>query len=347
MVADAVASSGVGKHRVDRRRVLRALSVKNISAIYVWLMLIVTFSVLAPDAFPQVPTAKAVLNQYSVEGLVAVALVVPLAMGVFDLSVGATVGFAGVLAGWLLTNTQLPGGAVCVIVLGAGLAVGAFNALIVVGLGIDSFIGTLATSSILAAFALGLSGGNIFTERIAGSLSRYLTAPSVGGLTLPVLYLLVVTAAIGWLLDRTVTGRQAYAVGFDSDVARLAGVRVAWLRTVGLLISATISTAAGLVLVARLGAADPTTGPSYLLSAFAGAFVGATQFRRGWFNPWGTTVAVLMLGTGNLGLIMAGGPVWTPQLFNGVVLILAMAFTQGYSRPMPGIRIFGRRRRRS
>lgn len=305
----------------------RFFSPKKIGAIYVWLGLIIIFSILAPDSFTSLNTVRALVNQYSIEGLAALAIVIPLATRMFDLSIGANVGLCGVLAGYMLDRTELPGVAVIVLVLCAGLLIGALNVFVVVWLRVDSFIGTLATGSILGAIALGLSGGNIFSVGVAESLSAYITRPSIAGFTLPVVYMVVTMLVIGFLLEQTVTGRRMYATGFDPEVARLAGVRVDRMRSLALFTSGLIGSIAGIVLVARIGAADPTQGPAYLLSAFAAAFVGATQFRSGRFNPWGTVVAVLMLGTGNIGLIMSGGPVWTPALFNGVVLILAMAFT--------------------
>jgi ribose transport system permease protein len=91
--------------------------------------------------------------------------------------------------------------------------------------------------------------------------------------------------------------------------------------------SAVIAGFAGMVLAARVSSGSPTAGPAYLIPAFSAAFLGATQFRQGRFNPWGTVIAVLLLGTGNVGLLLAGGPNWTPTLFEGVVLIAAVALT--------------------
>lgn len=306
-------------------------SPRNIGAVYVWVAMIVLFSIIASDSFPQTSTIKAVFNQYSVNGLAALAIVAPLTTGTFDLSIGANIGLSGVLAGYLLERTDLPGSGVITLVLLAGLTIGLLNAIVVVWLRVDSFIGTLATGSILAAVSLGLSGGNIFSAGVAESLSQYVTRPSILGFTLPVLYMLIMMLLLGFLLEQTATGRRMYATGFDTDVARLAGVKTDLMRTAALLVSGVVGSIAGIVLVSQIGAADPTQGNAYLLSAFAAAFVGATQFRHGRFNAWGTVVAVLMLGTGNIGLIMSGGPIWTSSMFNGVVLVAAMAFSYSSS----------------
>jgi ribose transport system permease protein len=93
------------------------------------------------------------------------------------------------------------------------------------------------------------------------------------------------------------------------------------------LCSGVLGSFAGIALAAQLGSADPTTGSEYLIPAFSAAFVGATQFRHGRFNPWGTVVAVLMIGTGSVGLLLAGTQQWMPQVFQGAVLIVAVGIT--------------------
>jgi ribose transport system permease protein len=116
-------------------------------------------------------------------------------------------------------------------------------------------------------------------------------------------------------------------MGFDRETARLTGISVDRLGILAFVTSAVIAGFAGMVLAARVASGSPDAGPSYLIPAFSAAFLGATQLRSGRFNPWGAVIAVLLLGTGDVGLILAGGPIWTPQLFEGTVLIAAVALT--------------------
>jgi ribose transport system permease protein len=88
-----------------------------------------------------------------------------------------------------------------------------------------------------------------------------------------------------------------------------------------------LASLAGMALVGSVGGADPAAGPSYLLGAFAAAFLGATQVRPGRFNPWGTVIAVLMVGCGDVGLLLTGASIWAPSVFEGVVLIAAIWLT--------------------
>jgi ribose transport system permease protein len=293
----------------------------------------VVFAIWKPDLFPTAQTAKSTLNQYAITGLAGLSIVMPLAAGIFDLSIGSTIGFAGVFAGWSLNTLGLPPAAACALTLVVGLGIGLLNSLVVVRMKIDSFIGTLATGSIIAALTLWVSGQQIITGKLSGSFTD-IASTSIGGIQLPVLYMLVVMVALGYVLEQTVFGRHIYAAGYGPDVARLVGLRVARLRTISLLCSGVLASFAGVALASRLGSADPTVGPEYLIPAFSAAFVGASQFRHGRFNPWGTVVAVLMIGTGSVGLLLAGTQQWIPQVFQGAVLIAAVGVT-GIQRKRP------------
>jgi ribose transport system permease protein len=314
------------------RRHLPAASFRKVGALYVWALIIVVFSIWQPHTFPTIETARGVLNDYAVTGLVALGLVVPLAAGVFDLSIGYTVGLSGVVTAYLLSKGMNTTEAALLAVV-CSIIVGTVNAFVVVVLRVDSFIGTLGTGAIISAITLGVSNNRVLTDGLAGRYARYLANGSWDHLTVPVLYLAVLAVALGVFLEQTAFGRRIYATGFDTEAARLSGVSVRRARAFALIISSTLAGFAGLVVTARLGAASPTVGPDYLLPAFAAAFLGATQFRPGRFNPWGTVVAVLMIGTGQAGILLAGAPAWASSVFQGVVLILAVSLT-GFERRM-------------
>jgi ribose transport system permease protein len=128
-------------------------------------------------------------------------------------------------------------------------------------------------------------------------------------------------------MEHTATGRRIYATGFNRDAARLAGLRTDHLRFGSLIASALLAGVAGIVLAAFLGSGSPQGGTSYLLPAFAGVFLGATQLKGGRFNAFGTLIAVGLLATGTTGLGLARQPDWVQDTFTGVVLIAALALT--------------------
>jgi len=322
-----VPTAATGTQRHASGGVRRLLSPRKIGAIYLWIGIIILFGAISPHSFLKANTVTNVLNEYSISGIMALAVVVPLASGLFDLSVGYTMGLSGTLAAWLLANGMSVPSAV-IISLIVGLGVGLINGVIVVIAGIDSLIATLGTGSIIGAITLGVSGDQIIAKNVGGSFSHYIGTLSWGRVTIPVFYMLILMIIIGVVTEQTVVGRLWYAIGFDLEVTRLAGVRVKALRIAALAISGFVAAIAGVALTARIGAASPGTGPSYLLPAFSATFLGATQFRDGRFNTWGSVVATLLLGTGEFGLLAAGAPVWAPDVFVGAALIAAVALTE-------------------
>ena len=167
---------------------------------------------------------------------------------------------------------------------------------------------------------------SIASARMLGDFTQIARA-KVWGVTAPVFYLFIVALILWFLLEQTATGRSLYAIGFGRETARLSGIKTERLRFMSLLVSAFVSGMAGVVLTARITVGSPTIGPAFLLPAFAAAFVGATQLRGGRFNVWGTLVAVYLIVTGNTGLSLAGAPLWAPQVFVGVTLIVAIGLT--------------------
>jgi ribose transport system permease protein len=117
-----------------------------------------------------------------------------------------------------------------------------------------------------------------------------------------------------------------YAAGANAQAARLAGVKVARLHWLALVITGVLASFAGVVLTMQLGAASFGAGAPYLLPAFAGAFLGSTQVRPGRFNVAGTLVALYLLAIGVKGLQLEYPHLpWIKDLFQGLALILAVA----------------------
>lgn len=318
----------------------------NIGAVYVLVAIIVIFSIMVPKTFPRMATVTQVLNASAITGLAALAIIIPLSAKVFDLSFAYTISLSGCVAAYLLTTgVPLPVAIVGAIVV--ALLIGVVNGVVVVVMRIDSFIGTLATGSLIQALITMFTDDNVVTGgQLAGSFAQIGQA-RIGGLTLPVFYTLLVAIAIWWLLTHTPTGRRIYATGFNADAAKLANIKVDKIRFLSLLTSSGIAGIAGVVLASTIGAGSPTTGVSYLLPAFAAVFLGATQFARGRFNAWGTLLAVILLSTGSTGLALAKAPTWSSAMFTGVVLIAALGFTGVQRRSVRAGRIRGLLARKS
>jgi ribose transport system permease protein len=307
------------------RAVRSQLSIANIGSVYVLAAMIVVFWLWAPGAFGHETTVSQILDTSAVTALVSLGLLVPLAAGVFDLAVGYTMSMSGVVAAYFAARTGIGLIPSLLLALLVALAIGLVNAVTVVVLKIDSFIATLAVSSIVGALSILVTNDEPISESsLAGSFSRLGQTIIFSGITLPVIYMLVVAVVMWWMFDHTATGRRLYATGYNEAAARLAGVPTRRIRFVALVTSSFFAGIAGIVLASIISSGDPTSGLSYLLSAFAACFFGATQLKRGRFNSWGTILAIIVLSTGSVGLGLAGAPQWAPDMLDGVVLLAAL-----------------------
>ncbi|MCS7476787.1 ABC transporter permease [Umezawaea endophytica] len=309
-----------------RRGLRRTLAFRNISALYILAVMIAVFSVLAPETFPTVDTVRIILTDQALTAILAVGLVIPLAAGTFDLSIGSQLGLAAIVVAWLLGVQGLGLWTSVLLTLAIGAVVGLVNGLLIVKAKISSFITTLGMSSIILAVVSWVSHDAQILD--LGQDFQEVATHQVLGISTSV-YVMVVLAAVAWyVLDNTHLGRAVHATGGNAGAARLSGVRTDAVVVLGLVSCSLLAAVAGVLLSSSLATGDPTVGPGYLLPAFAAAFLGSTQFRDGRFNVLGTVVAVYVLATGVKGLQLAGAPVWIPELFNGVALLVAVAVTR-------------------
>lgn len=313
------------------KRLVKALSPRNISAIYVGIAIFVIFSIWIPERFLTESTFRTLLNNNAIVVIAAIGLVLPLAAGVINLAIGTQVGAASIFVGWLLVQAGIPIIPAILLSLLLGAIIGYLTAVLVVYVRIESFIATLGVTSLLAAFILAISGG----RQILGMPEEFANLGSgmVFGVTYPVFIMIVVAFVLWYYLERTPAGRRIYAVGGNLEAARLSGIRTNRVIIVSLIICGLVASAAGVLLTARLANADPSLGPGYLLPAFTAAFLGSTQF-GGRFNIWGTAISIYVLALGVKGLQLAGAPIWITDAFNGAALLaaVALAVTQQSTR---------------
>ena len=146
-----------------------------------------------------------------------------------------------------------------------------------------------------------------------------------------------------WLTAHTPVGRYLYAIGGNTEAARLSGVRINRYTTFALVMSSTIAGFAG-IMFSSLNGPSLDFGSTLLLPAFAAAFLGSTQLIPGRFNVWGTLLAIYVLATGVQGLQLVSGASWLSEMFNGVALIIAVALSIKRSPSALGQRIRARLR---
>ena len=304
---------------------LRLPGLHQASALYLLALIFVLFGLWIPNTFLTATTFRVVGGDQVVVAILALALLIPLTAGVFDLSVGNMLAFSLVIVSWFQANTGLNGFASSALAVLACGAVGFVSGLVVVRFRVDSFIATLAMSQILAAATLYISAN----KQIVGVLSPTFLEfgrKEILGVPVVVYYLVALALIIWYVLAFTPLGRHLFATGANAEAARLSGVRTDRLVWGSLVGSAVVAGIAGVIYGAKIGSFSNSFGPPLLFPAFAAVFFGSTQFKSR-PNVWGTLLAVytLAFGVKGLQLAFASGVYWITPLFNGVALVVAVA----------------------
>ncbi len=301
--------------------------IERVALPLVWLALIALFSILLPTSFLDWGNFSIMFASYAPAALLALAIIVPLTAGDYDLSVGATLTLSSALIGVLNVWLQWPIGLVLILAVAAGMLVGAFNALFIIYFRIPSLVVTLGSTSLITGLVQWMTKSSTI-----GGIDNALVMAVVGerllGVPLAFYYALIGAVVIGYVFDFTPLGARLLVVGRGREVARLNGIAVERIRFGALVTSGALAAVAGIVYAGVLGSADPYSGLNFLLPAFAAAYLGATAIQPGRFNPWGAMLAVYFLATGITGLTMLGIPLWVTNVFNGGALILAVTVSQ-------------------
>jgi ribose transport system permease protein len=306
-----------------------SLGVDRFSGLYLWAAIIIFFTVWQ-DQFATAATAQTIAGQQSIVGILALALLVPLACGAFDLSVAAVANFATVNA-VLFINSGWSWPIAAVFAVLTSFLIGVVNALVVVRLHVSSFITTLGIGSMVMAMQVVVTANTQPAYPLNQSWATF-TNHTIFGFQVVFAYFLLAALILWWVLAHTPVGRYLYAIGSSEEAARLSGLRVGGFVGASLIASATMAGIAG-VMFASLTGPSLTYGSGYLLPAFAAAFLGSTQLVPGRFNVWGTVIAIFVLATGVQGLQMAYPQAqWLQPMFSGGALVAAVAIAVGRQR---------------
>jgi ribose transport system permease protein len=316
----------------------RTLTVKGIvlrvgpySTLIVWALSLIVFSAMKPEVFATTSNFRAVLSEQAILVVVAIGLIVPLIAGQFDLSIGATMSVCGLITAGLMSKWDLPWGLAFCTGLAIGVTVGLVNGLLVAYGGIHSFIASLGTATLISGFILWYGRGQIIFENISDDFVA-MAQTKVAGVQLTVVYAIAVALLVWFLLRYTPFGRYLYAIGGNRAAAEVAGVRVRRLVLYSMMVSGLFAAFAGILLASRTSSAQTGAGDTFLLPAFAVAFIGAATFRRGEFNVLGTVIGVYFLATLVNGSFILGAKDYVAPLITGAALILAVLGNRALAR---------------
>lgn len=286
------------------------------------LLILTTICMIALPQFRTSALLVTMINAQALIVLLALLATMTLRVGDFDLSIAQMMVVSAATLAQLSAHDISPGVAVaCALAL--GLAVGALNSLLVVKVGVDSFIATLGSFTALSGLAYLITDG-----RVIASVPDVFTSVSRAQLfTIPLItwYGWIFVLVLWYVYERTPLGRYMLFIGGNRQAARLAGISVNRIRVGTYLLSGLGAAAIGILFAGYFGAVDPSVGNQFMLQPFAAAYLGATAISVGRFNAFGTLVAVYLLTVGITALQLLGAETWVTNLFYGVALMGAVA----------------------
>lgn len=296
------------------------VSVRDLGTLIGLVLIFAAFAFVAPE-FLNAQNFINILQQSAINACVAVGMTIVIISGGIDLSVGPVAALSAVVAATLMVKGLPPSvGFVAGVVV--GIVCGSINGVIVAYCGLQPFIVTLGTLSIYRAAALIFTDGN----PVLGIPDAFRNALSATVLGLPMSVVIVaIIAILAWVMLRKMPlGEYIFAVGGNEEAARVAGVPVERTKILAYSISGGLASLGAMIVVARLGAAEPVLGNLWELDAIAAAAIGGASLLGGKGGVIGTLLGAIILGGMRNGLTLMNVQAFYQLLATGVVILLAM-----------------------
>ena len=303
-------------------------------ALIILFLLVVAFAIVTPD-FLTVNNLINILRQYSVLMILAVGQTLVIVSRGIDLSVASNAALSGSVMGVAYAYWAWPEPASLLVGLAAGVAVGAFNGFVITRLDVPDFIATLGTFVAVRGIALLVTDGlpvPDFERAVEGrtlpSTISTLGVDSVLGMPLIAVVALVCALIGGFILARTRLGRSAYAIGGNTEAARMSGIKVERSKMWIYVFSGLLAAVGGFMLTGRQASANALMGEGLELQSIAAVVIGGTNLFGGEGRMSGTVIGVLIIGVLSNGLSIAGVAEFWQRVVNGLIIVAVVALDQ-------------------
>ena len=298
--------------------------VTDYSLIVIFTIMFITMS-LTVDHFFSIENMLGLALSISQIGMVACTMMFCLASRDFDLSVGSTVAFAGVLCAMVLNATGNTFIAIIAAV-AAGAAIGFVNGAVIAYLRINALITTLATMEIVRGLGFIVSHGQ--AVGVSSDTFIALGGLSMFGVSLPIWVTLLCFIVFGVLLNQTVYGRNTLAIGGNPEASRLAGINVERTRVYIFLVQGAVTALAGVILASRITSGQPNAAEGFELNVISACVLGGVSLLGGRATISGVVIGVLIMGTVENVMNLMNIDAFYQYLVRGAILLAAVLLDQ-------------------
>jgi ribose/xylose/arabinose/galactoside ABC-type transport system permease subunit len=280
---------------------------------------IAVFAVVAPRFLTVDNIANIGVNAADL-ALVAAGMTLVILLGGIDVSSGFAVGVVAWVAARLMTSGA-PSWLVVLAAVLAGVALGSFNGLLIAVFKVPAIIATLGTAAIFQTLLFALWASN---DLFSAPVAYLLSGARVSGVPVVLGIVLVIYAALHWVLARRPFGRDVYAIGSNPEAARLAGIRTRWVTFGPYALLGGLVGIAACIYVGRVGVVQASSGNELTLLAIAAVVVGGTSILGGEGSVVRTLGGLVFIVVLQNGIVLAGVPPLWNGLMIGLTIILAV-----------------------
>ena len=292
------------------------------SRVLALIVIVIILSLLSPG-FLQINNLMNVLNQTSLNLIVACGMTITMLITGIDLSVGSILALTSVVAASYFKSGSVPEMAFGIgLALILGFLLGAMNGVAVHYLRLPPFLVTFGTQQIIRGMAFLYMSGSVLND--FDSKFLFIGKGKLWGIPTPVIITVVLIVVVGFILKKTVVGREIYYVGSNLSAAKYSGISVAKVTVVAFGLSGMIAALAGIVYISRLNAAEAVIGESFALQAIAAAAIGGISFKGGSGSIYGTIIGALILTIILNGMNLLGVPTQWQSFATGGLIIIAV-----------------------
>ncbi|WP_346906235.1 ABC transporter permease [Faecalicatena orotica] len=295
---------------------------QDLGALIALILLVVGISCVSPE-FRTWNNFLSLLRQSSINGLIAFGMTCVILTDAIDLSVGSVLALSTALCAGMIVN-GVPVGLAMLLALVIGILLGCVSGVLVTKGRLQPFIATLITMTVYRGLTMIFTNGkpisnlgDSFTLKVVGKGNFY-------HIPIPVILLLLIFIGFYILLQKTTFGRAIYATGSNAKCAKLAGINIHRTKIIAYAISGFMAALSGLILLSRLGSAQPTLGDGYELDAIAAVALGGTSMSGGRGKIYGTLIGVLIIAVLNNGLNILGVSSYYQDVIKGLVILVAV-----------------------
>ncbi|MHC1783244.1 MAG: ABC transporter permease [Anaerolineaceae bacterium] len=309
------------KSKSNHRRILEIVGENGFIVIFV---ILIVFLSLATKTFMVQQNIFTVLRQAAIISIVAIGEMLIMLLGGMDVSLGALLGFSGIVAASLMVQYNFSPLMACLASMAVGSLVGLINGLLVTKVRINSVIATLGMMNVLGGMALAYTQGKTIVGPQLDKIA-FISRGYVGPIPFPVILMVIFYILFFIILNKTIFGAQIYAIGNNEKASWLAGIKVDRIKILSFVLAGLLAGFSGFMQTSRQGSATSSMGSEFLFPILTAVILGGISLSGGKGKVQNTMIAAIFLMTITNGMVLLGISLYTQGIISGLILIFALS----------------------